>query len=111
MGGRGRDSGLKARQLTIDWYEKKLKVESKIEESIKQRKTMLGTEGSGGVAPLTMYKKCACCGEYTIPVGTEYETCPICGWVDDPYQNSHPNSLEGENNMSLTQARKANIKH
>jgi hypothetical protein len=59
----------------------------------------------GGAASPQLYKKCACCGEYTIPLGSEYEICPVCGWVDDNYQNINPDSLDGKNPVSLLQAK------
>jgi rubrerythrin len=49
---------------------------------------------------------CACCGEYTIPINSEYEICPVCGWIADPYQNAHPDSTEGKNSICLHEARK-----
>ena len=62
--------------------------------------------GMGGVDLSTRMKKCSCCGENTIPVGTEYLVCPICGWIDDSYQNKHPDSLNGQNTITLKDARK-----
>ena len=59
----------------------------------------------GGVIPVTRMKRCFCCGAQTIPSGTKYETCSICGWIDDPYQNKHPDSLNGKNPLTLDEAR------
>jgi len=53
-----------------------------------------------------LLKKCACCREYTLTAGTEYEVCSICGWIDDPYQNLNPKSIQGKNPISLVEARK-----
>lgn len=51
-------------------------------------------------------KPCACCGEYTIPVESQDAICPICGWFDDDFQNTHPNSSNGLNPITLNEARK-----
>ncbi|WP_394697974.1 CPCC family cysteine-rich protein [uncultured Sphaerochaeta sp.] len=53
------------------------------------------------------FRACACCKHYSIPIDSEYEVCPVCGWIDDPYQNAHPNSTEGKNSISLDEAKKA----
>jgi len=66
-----------------------------------------GVVGGVGVFPATRMKQCSCCGEYTIPSGTENEVCPICGWIDDKFQNTHPDSLNGRNPICLNDAREA----
>lgn len=66
---------------------------------------VVGVAG-GGVASATRMKQCYCCEEYTIPTGTENEICPICGWIDDKFQNTHPDSLNGKNPLTLGEARK-----
>lgn len=65
----------------------------------------VGAAGGGGVVLETRMRRCFCCEEYTILLGTENEICPICGWIDDPYQNVHPDSLDGKNPLSLNKAR------
>lgn len=52
-------------------------------------------------------KKCACCGKYTLPPGSAYEICPVCGWEDDEVQNDNPSLAGGANEMSLEEAKKA----
>lgn len=42
-----------------------------------------------------------------IPIYSKHVRCYVCGWIDDDYQNSNPNSLNGLNPMSLLQAREA----
>jgi hypothetical protein len=73
------------------------------QEADKIRASMDSSSGGGGVA--TIMKQCFCCEEYSIPAGTEYEVCPICGWIDDKYQNRHLDSLDGKNSNSLNEAR------
>ena len=51
-------------------------------------------------------KKCACCGQYSLPPDSKFEICPVCGWEDDDIQNDDPQFEGGANNMSLEQARK-----
>ncbi|MFD0751471.1 CPCC family cysteine-rich protein [Mucilaginibacter calamicampi] len=47
-------------------------------------------------------KQCACCGHYTI---TEIkETCPVCFWEEDSYQEKYIDDSGGPNNVSLRQA-------
>lgn len=67
--------------------------------------TGVGIGGAGGLGLPIKKKKCFCCGENSIPAKTEYTVCPICGWIDDPYQNKHLDSLDGENAISLKEAR------
>jgi rRNA maturation protein Nop10 len=104
MGGRGKDSGLRARQLTINDTLRQHTISDIIEKSAAQRAAMVGS-GIGGGASLRLLKKCACCGEYTIPIGSMFEECSNCGWIDDEYQNNHPDSLDGKNTISLLQAK------
>ena len=52
-------------------------------------------------------KKCKCCGNYSLPIGTVYEICSICNWEDDDIQNDNPDLEGGANDMSLNQAKKA----
>ena len=104
MGGRGLHSGVVARQTTIYDQIERQEIADIIQECKRQREA-LADGGGGGITPPSLFKKCACCGEYTIPVKTKYETCLTCGWVDDPYQNGHPDSLDGKNPLSLKQAR------
>ena len=110
MGGRGRSSGKGARQYSLDGEILRSRITSIVLESAKSRATIAGN-GSGGINPITSFKKCACCGEYTIPSGTVYQICPVCGWVDDSYQNKNPEAMDGKNTRSLKQAREEHMKN
>jgi len=105
MGGRGRSSGVGARQLTIQDALIQSNISEIIKESTAKRESLISSNGGGGAASPVLYKKCACCKEYTIPANSEYETCSICGWIDDKRQNAHPNSFEGKNEITLSQAK------
>ena len=108
MGGRGRDSGLGARQITLENVINRNIIANIISASADRREMLSGSEsGGGGAGATVLLKKCACCGEYTIPVNTEYETCLICGWIDDKFQNAHPDSMCGKNPLCLTAAKAA----
>lgn len=52
-------------------------------------------------------KACACCGELSLDVKSEYAICPICGWQDDPEQNANPTLKNKSNKMSLEEAKVA----
>ena len=56
---------------------------------------------------MTSTKKCACCDNYTLPLRSFYEICPLCGWQDDDIQNDDPNFAGGANDMSLNEAKEA----
>lgn len=108
MGGRGKSSGLEnPKQITLDDELEKQSIQDIIKKSIMNRKELLSLEGigNGSVPSSTTLKKCACCGEYTLPVNIEYAVCSICGWIDDKYQNTHPDSLNGKNSLTLNQAK------
>jgi hypothetical protein len=66
----------------------------------------VGIAGGGDIVPVTRMKQCFCCEEYTISAGTENWICHICGWIDDKFQNIHPNSPNGKNPTTLVDARK-----
>lgn len=103
LGGRGRGTGLNNWQITLEQYDQFLIVEEIKKESELIRES--GEVDSGGIVSPTIYKRCYCCKNFTLPINTTYETCPICGWIDDEYQNKHPDSLEGMNEISLRDAR------
>jgi len=48
-------------------------------------------------------KQCACCGFSTI--SEIKETCPICFWEEDFYQEEHLNDAGGPNHVSLREAK------
>ena len=52
-------------------------------------------------------KRCACCGQWTLPEDSCYEICRVCGWEDDDVQNDDPQFSGGANDMSLEEARAA----
>lgn len=66
----------------------------------------IGVTESADVVSSTEMDQCCCCGEFTIPRGSQNEICSICGWIDDNYQNTHPDSLNGKNPLTLSKARK-----
>jgi rubrerythrin len=97
MGGRGGCSNYNAQQPTLDEERTRLDIEKIIQENDKKRalsKIKNGNIGGGKLSSIKK-KKCVCCGELTITVGSTKEKCPVCGWIDDPYQNRHPDSLDG----------------
>lgn len=105
MGGRGTSSGRGPRQITIYDEIKRHEIADIINESDRRREYLVGDGKNGGLLSPELFKKCACCGEYTIPVKSEYEICLVCGWIDDPNQNQNPDSLDGRNPITLNQAR------
>lgn len=66
----------------------------------------VGITGSVDVGPSIKMDQCCCCEEFTIPRGSQNEICSICGWIDDNYQNTHPDSLNGKNPFTLSEARR-----
>lgn len=50
-------------------------------------------------------KKCACCGEFSLPKNSIFEICPVCNWQDDELQNENPAYKGGANQMSLNEAK------
>jgi hypothetical protein len=51
----------------------------------------------------TNKKSCACCGYFTI---TEIkQTCPVCFWEEDSYQEFHEDDDAGPNRVSLRLAK------
>lgn len=47
---------------------------------------------------------CACCGHFTI--SEIKETCPVCFWEEDFYQEEHIDDNSGPNSTSLRESRK-----
>lgn len=106
MGGRGASSGANSRQITFERVLLMSQVADIREAASKLRTSMEGVGASSGGMPAANKKQCFCCEEFTLPVLSEYGECEVCGWIDDPYQNKHPDSLNGKNPISLNEARK-----
>ena len=49
-------------------------------------------------------KKCPVCEKYAFTEEGIFEDCPICGWIDDIYQEHFPNKT-GANAVSLNKAK------
>ena len=78
-----------------------------IEESAQERAAISNNGGNNdGIEYPRLLKRCACCGGLTIPVDEVFFECPICQWIDDEYQNCNPDSIEGENTISLNEAKR-----
>jgi hypothetical protein len=54
----------------------------------------------------TSNKVCACCGFPTLPAGSIFEICSLCGWQDDGAQNEDPDYSGGANELSLNEYRR-----
>lgn len=114
MGSRGKLPNATGMQQTINDFVLRVEVAETISRSqiIREQFDKLGqaesVSGQGNIDQ--MYKPCACCGEYTLPFGTCYEICTVCGWIDDPNQNANPDSMEGKNRTSLSDARRQYFK-
>lgn len=104
MGGRGSASGIDSKQMTFKQYVKMEDKKKIIEESTQIRES--GEYSLNRVNSPELYRRCHCCEDYTIQINSIDATCPVCGWIDDEYQNKHPDSLNGINEMSLNEARK-----
>ncbi|MGL5437387.1 MAG: CPCC family cysteine-rich protein [Lachnospiraceae bacterium] len=109
MGGRGKSSGVQ-HQLSIQdqllrtevasiIMSRGIEIEADRNDGSSQRSSVV----LGGTHTCSDNRSCACCGTYSIPYNSEQFTCPICGWVDDIYQNSYPDSTIGPNVCSLNQ--------
>lgn len=106
MGGRGVYARINANQLSFKTLADKEKAQKIIEESEEIRKNLGDSHLRRESKVQHAYRKCACCGEYVIPLGIDYQTCIICGWIDDDYQNRNPDATEGKNTISLNEARR-----
>ena len=107
MGGRGRSSGVNQRQISVDKLLLIQDIAHIKSEADAIRASIDSAIGSGSIAPATSMKQCFCCGEYSIPIDAENETCPNCGWVDDKFQNAHPDSMSGNNPVCLNEFKEA----
>lgn len=107
MGGRGTPAYPHDQQLNLDQYIQDQSEIAEIERiaAIRDRQVMIGMD-TGGTSGTHGIKRCACCDSFSIPVSSKSETCCICGWIDDKYQNTHPKSLDGKNPICLEDARK-----
>lgn len=106
MGGRGISSGVNTSQMTIEQHKDMLEIEEIIKEADNVRNMMAAKEEKKDERLPILYKKCYCCGEYTITLNSKYEKCYICGWIDDEFQNAHVYSDNGKNEKCLIEARK-----
>ena len=113
MGGRGKAPEDTNRQINLrhSLLQARISEIRSAGELLRSRKRgMQGSEGGSGAlaqgnAPISL-KKCACCLHRSLPAGTQYTTCPICGWIDDPIQNANPDLEIGHNPISLREAQK-----
>lgn len=104
MGGRGVFVSDDNSQIKMTEYLRSLEIKNIRENWDDYRaKNYHGIGGAGGAQ--MMRKKCACCLQYTLLAFTEYEQCPVCGWIDDPEQNRNSTSRSGLNPISLQEAR------
>lgn len=105
MGGRGIDSGANIKQETIEQHKDRLEVEEIVRNSEIARNNSIDKEIKDKRIPL-LYKKCCCCGEFIIPLDSKYIKCPVCGWIDDEFQNTHIYSEEGMNEVCLAESKR-----
>lgn len=116
MGGRGMKAPNDNQQTTMQSYMLKSEIEAIRKSHEYNRELLMSDAGSdtgiscGSGNNICALKKCACCGQLTLPAYSEYEVCPICGWIDDPYQNQHPSSAVGKNPISLLEVRERYMK-
>lgn len=107
MGGRGSRAGGDSRQLTMDCLQTRSQIQAIMSESDELRAAQAGIIGIGPPSADTqLMLQCKCCEQYTLQPNLENEQCVVCGWINDKYQNTHPDSLQGKNPVSLNDARR-----
>ena len=107
MGGRGKISNYNPNQKTMDDYFLENRV-SFIQCVASQIRDLYNETSATGKThnDLIQLKKCHCCENKTLPINSQFAQCPLCGWIDDDYQNKHPGSNQGMNDLSLTDAKR-----
>ena len=113
MGGRGIHAVNHNSQISLDHYllgEEIRGIHSSLETLRRESRRVQASSshelGSGAArSSQSAMKRCACCGSFSIPAFSWFETCPVCGWIDDPRQNQNPSLNEGANPFSLDEAR------
>ena len=103
MGGRGRMSKTNSAQTNFYEYENRKEVQDIIAKAGTYRSDLEITSDDD-----VLLRQCMCCGYYTIPYDSKYHQCEICGWIDDSFQNTHPDSTQGRNPCSLNEAKLKN---
>lgn len=102
MGGRGAHAYDHNNQVAWEDYLYAQEIQT-VQKDYETFRTLLKSENSGG--NVSLKKRCACCGQLSLPANTFYEQCVVCGWVDDPNQNKNKDSTAGENPICLANAR------
>lgn len=110
MGGRGAFAGGGNRQMDMSTYLRRQEIAQILRQHDHRTKIISENTSaygqSGGVTgSQRKWKQCQCCFHYSLPVFSDYEKCPICGWIDDPEQNADWNLTNKSNEMSLKEAR------
>lgn len=103
MGGRGIHALNSNKQLTLTQVLQQNEVKN-IRENFQQIRLSKVDGGSAPISKQPLLKRCACCKQYTLPAFSQYLTCKVCGWIDDPEQNSNPSSSIGRNPFTLKAA-------
>ncbi len=116
MGGRGAFAGGGNRQMDMSTYLRRQEIAQILHQHdhrtkiISENTSAYGPSGGAGVLQ-RKWKQCQCCFHYSLPVFSDYEVCPICGWIDDPEQNADWDLTNKSNEMSLKEARHAWRQH
>ncbi|MFA5577641.1 MAG: CPCC family cysteine-rich protein [Tissierellaceae bacterium] len=101
MGGRGTKSSL-VNQINLQDVIDREEIDRIMNHAERVRQ---GNTTGGGIIGESGFKECMCCENRTIPINSANHRCPVCGWIDDEYQNKNLDSLDGPNVTSLRKAR------
>ena len=111
MGGRGAFAGGGNRQMDMSTYLRRQEIAQILHQhdyrtKITSENTSAHEQSGGVTGSQRKWKQCQCCFHYSIPAFSDYEKCPICGWIDDPEQNVDCNLTNKSNEMPLKEARR-----
>ncbi len=73
---------------------------------LKLRKKNKNYNYLSSIAPKPIKHKCPVCGKYTFKDVDDYDICPICGWENETYGETYPDSDGGANSISLNESRR-----